>query len=142
MPATMARFRARAGNNNIFWVGEEVSILSTLFSPEMIDEAGRIRGGAVALTGVSKEHGPEVVGILQAGDSNLPTLYMRAYLTFSQVQVVGEVNEFQIFLPVPDSAAALLQDGAELPAKRIAAEPNVLTVDWAAAQSQAVAVLA
>jgi hypothetical protein len=55
----------------------------------------------------------------------------------TKVQVVGEAAEFQIFLPVPDSATALLYDGAELPAKRLAAEPTVLTVDWAAAQSEA-----
>jgi hypothetical protein len=55
----------------------------------------------------------------------------------TKVRVLDDGSEFQIFLPVPVSAAALLADGTELPAKRIAAEPNVLTVDWAAAQSEA-----
>jgi hypothetical protein len=51
--------------------------------------------------------------------------------------VLDDGSEFQVFLPVPASAAALLADGKELPARRILAEPNVLTVDWAAAQNEA-----
>jgi hypothetical protein len=53
----------------------------------------------------------------------------------TKVRVDG--SEFQIFLPVPASSAALFADGKELPAKRILAEPQVLTVDWAAAQQEA-----
>jgi hypothetical protein len=49
----------------------------------------------------------------------------------TKVRVDG--SETQIFLPVPANAAFLLQEGKELPAKRVLAEPNVLTVDWAAA---------
>ena len=37
---------------------------------------------------------------------------------------------------MPASAVGLLQDGAELPAKRLAAEPNVLMIDWPAAQAE------
>jgi hypothetical protein len=55
----------------------------------------------------------------------------------TKVRVVNDGSELQIFLPVPSSAAALLQDGKELPAKRVPADPSVLTVDWAAAQSEA-----
>jgi hypothetical protein len=55
----------------------------------------------------------------------------------TKVRVLEDGSELQIFLPVPGSAAALLADGKELPAKRILAEPNVLTVDWAAAQQEA-----
>jgi hypothetical protein len=55
----------------------------------------------------------------------------------TKVRVVEDSSEFQIFLPVPDSAAALLQNGKELPAKRLPGEPQVLTVDWAAAQHEA-----
>jgi hypothetical protein len=55
----------------------------------------------------------------------------------TKVRVLDDGSEFQIFLPVPASAAALLADGKEFPAKRILAEPHVLTVDWAAAQQEA-----
>lgn len=55
----------------------------------------------------------------------------------TKVRVVDDGSELQVFLPVRATAAALLQDGKELPAKRVLAEPNVLTVDWAAAQQEA-----
>jgi len=55
----------------------------------------------------------------------------------TKVRVVNDGSELQIFLPVPSSSVALLQDGKELPAKRVPADPSVLTVDWAAAQSEA-----
>jgi len=55
----------------------------------------------------------------------------------AKVRVADDGSEFQIFLPVPPDATALLQDGAQLPAKRLAAEPQVLAVDWAAARSAA-----
>ncbi len=55
----------------------------------------------------------------------------------TKVRVNEDGSEFQIFLPVPLDATALLHDGAQLPAKRLAAEPQVLTVDWAAARAVA-----
>lgn len=55
----------------------------------------------------------------------------------TKVRVLDDGSELQVFLPVPSTAAALFADGRELPAKRVLAEPNVLTVDWAAAQAQA-----
>jgi hypothetical protein len=51
----------------------------------------------------------------------------------TKVRVLDDGSELQVFLPVPAAAASLLVDGAQLPAKRIPAEPAVLTVDWAAA---------
>jgi hypothetical protein len=50
-----------------------------------------------------------------------------------KVRVQSDGSEFQVNLPVPAAASDLLVDGAELPAKRIPAEPNVLAIDWAAA---------
>ena len=55
----------------------------------------------------------------------------------TKVRVLEDGSETQIFLPVPASAMSLLQDGKQLPAKRVLGEPNVLTVDWAAAQAEA-----
>ncbi len=54
----------------------------------------------------------------------------------TKVRVTSDSSELQVFVPVPNQVLALLQDGAELPAKRVAAEPNVLTIDWAAAQAE------
>jgi hypothetical protein len=58
----------------------------------------------------------------------------------TKVRVNDDGSELQIFLPVPLDATPLLHDGAQLPAKRLAAEPQVLTVDWAAARAAAPAV--
>jgi hypothetical protein len=55
----------------------------------------------------------------------------------TKVRVLDDGSELQVFLPVPASAMSLFADGKELPGKRILAEPNVLTVDWAAAAQQA-----
>lgn len=54
----------------------------------------------------------------------------------TKVRVVDDGSELQVFLPVPTTAMALFADGKELPAKRILAEPGVLTLDWAAAQAE------
>jgi hypothetical protein len=47
-----------------------------------------------------------------------------------KVRVDFDGSEFQVNLAVPAAAAALLEDGAQLPAKRLATEPNVLAIDW------------
>jgi hypothetical protein len=51
-----------------------------LFSPEALSEMGRMGGGAVALTGWSKDDGPEVVGVIYPGESNLLMMYLRTYI--------------------------------------------------------------
>jgi hypothetical protein len=53
----------------------------------------------------------------------------------TKVRVVEDGSELQVFQPVPANAVGLFTDGKELPAKR--AEPNVLTIDWVAAQAEA-----
>ena len=53
-----------------------------------------------------------------------------------KVRVTSDSSEFQVNIPVPASAIGLLQNGAELPAKRLAGEPHVLMIDWAAAQAE------
>jgi hypothetical protein len=49
-----------------------------------------------------------------------------------KVRVDTDGSEFQVNLPVPPTSVPCLQDGSELPAKRLVAEPNVLAIDWAA----------
>jgi hypothetical protein len=51
----------------------------------------------------------------------------------AKVRVTSDGSEFQVNVPVPPEATGLMNDGAELPAKRLEAEPNVLMIDWAAA---------
>ena len=71
MPAVMAKFREKLGDNMPFYFFNEAAMMSLLFSPEMINECGRVQGGVVAVTGINKD-GPELVGVVLAGDSNLP----------------------------------------------------------------------
>jgi hypothetical protein len=97
LPATMAKFRAKlTGVGFRPWLIEEVALLGLFLSPEAIGEGGRLQGGVVALTGITKD-GPEVVGILLAGESNLPTLYTRAYLSIVNVQTVAEVEGVNLY---------------------------------------------
>jgi hypothetical protein len=98
MPAVMARLREKLGdNNNQFWMYSIYAMESILLSPEMINECGRIQGGIVAVTGVTKD-GPEVVGVVLAGESNFPTFYMRAMLTADfNVRKVTEVEGVRIY---------------------------------------------
>ncbi len=51
----------------------------------------------------------------------------------AKVRVTSDSSEFQVNVPVPPDATGLMSDGAELPAKRLEAEPNVLMIDWPAA---------
>ncbi len=119
-------FTVRADPNN----HQRIAISLTEPTPWVtIDEPSVVDPPARAL----REGTPCRVKIVAHGEQflRLPT---GEDLYATKVQVLDDGSEFQVFLPVPASAKGLLADGAELPAKRILAEPNVLTVDWAAAQ--------
>src|SRR5262245_26414290 len=58
-----------------------LSMMGVALAPEMFKEFGRIKGAAVAITGFDKElHMPELLVIVQPGESNLPALMMRMFL--------------------------------------------------------------
>jgi hypothetical protein len=97
----------------------------TVDDPSVVDPPARALRDGVPCHVVILVHGQQFL--------RLPT---GEELYATKVRVVEDGSELQIFLPVPASAVPLLQDGAQLPAKRVPAEPNVLTVDWAAAQQQ------
>src|SRR4051812_21119513 len=54
MAAAMAKFRARLGEDRPY-LGKDISLFGSFLSPEMIAEAGRLRGAALALTGLGKD---------------------------------------------------------------------------------------
>jgi hypothetical protein len=97
MPATMARYRERMGNNNQPWRLSEIGMWGIFFSPEMIAEASRLQGGAVAITGFTKEREPIAVGIVLAGDSHAPTFFLRTYLTMDEVHKVADVEGVALY---------------------------------------------
>jgi hypothetical protein len=97
MPAVMARLRERLGNDNRRWQLMEVAGYTMFLSPEMIAEAGRLRGAAVAVTGFTKEREPVVVGIVLSGESQAPTFFLRVYLTMDQVYKVADVGGVALY---------------------------------------------
>jgi hypothetical protein len=96
MPATLARFRAKLGANNNPWAFYQVGELGMFLSPEMVREGGRLQGGVLALTGIGKG-GPEYVGVLLCGDSNIPTLFVRGNLLFGNIRIVSEVEGIPVY---------------------------------------------
>src|SRR4051794_2730613 len=54
------------------------------FAPEVIREVQRLRGAAIALTGMGRM-GPEWVAIILPGDSNGPAFLLRAFLATGPV---------------------------------------------------------
>lgn len=116
IPLTMAKFRAKYENLERFWVLQEVSGFGLMLSPEVLSEAARLQGAAVAITGFDKENQPEIVGFVLAGQSHAPTFAMRAYLSMDQLRVVTEVDkvplyrqhgiDFRNFQPVAPGGAA------------------------------------
>jgi len=97
LPAVLAKARARLGDDNFFWGFQTIGMFGLFLSPEMIREGGRFQGGVFAITGINKDQEPEMLGILQPGDSNFVPLYMRAFLTMGPVVAVGEVEGVPLF---------------------------------------------
>jgi hypothetical protein len=97
LPKLMAQLRGQSTERLDWMVRERVGVFGLFLSPEVLNEAGRLQGGTVALTGFAKDGSPEIIGILQSGDSNAPGLYMRAYLTFSDAAIMGEVEGVTLY---------------------------------------------
>lgn len=59
----------------------EAGLLATFFGPEMLKEAERFEGIAAALTGFDKKGDPEFAAVVLPGESRVPGLMMRAFLS-------------------------------------------------------------
>ncbi len=115
MPSVMARFREKMGDNNQLWMLNMYAMESMLVSPEMINECGRIQGGIVAVTGVTKD-GPEIVGVIMAGESNFPTFYLRAMLTADAgMRSVAEAEGVRIYREHRQDFRAIAAPGGAAP---------------------------
>jgi hypothetical protein len=122
---TLFTVRADPQNNSRIAVSlTEPTPVVTIDDPQVVDPPARALG----------EGTPCRLTIVAFGQQFL-RLPSGEELYATKVRVDG--SETQIFLPVPAHAVALLQEGKDLPGKRILAEPNVLTVDWAAALQEA-----
>ncbi len=71
---------------------DRLNVLGLFLCPESLAEAGRLRGGFVALTGFDKDNTPHVAALLQSGTSNLPGIVTQMFLTGSSARKVGEIE--------------------------------------------------
>jgi len=81
LPAFMARYRAKLPDEvRLYLFDDPVMTVGALLAPEMISEFGRLQGGILALTAIDKD-GPQMVGVVLSGTSNVPGFAMRTWLT-------------------------------------------------------------
>src|SRR5205809_2244749 len=60
---------------------DALGLVGVALAPEMFKEFARLKGAALAVTGIDKEEGmPEFLAIVQPGESNLPGLIMRMFI--------------------------------------------------------------
>jgi hypothetical protein len=80
VPDSLAPLYAKAGAARRH--GQDpLAMIGVALAPEMFKEFGRIKGAAVAITGIDKEEGmPEFLVIVQPGESNMPGLMMRMFV--------------------------------------------------------------
>jgi hypothetical protein len=100
LAAVLAKARTERGDtqDGIYFGNFIFGELGMLFSPEALAEFGRMGGGAVGITGWTKDEGPEVVGVLYYGQSNLFPMYLRAYLAAdSEIRIAGKVEGVNLY---------------------------------------------
>ena len=120
MPAVLAKHRDKRGPGGGFFFEEMIlGEFSMFVSPETIAEFGRLQGGAIGLTGFTKNMEPEIVGVLLSGSSNAPTFVMRTFLTVdSNMRKVDECEGIILYRDkgpdfrraVPVAAPAAVQE--------------------------------
>ena len=115
------------------WVTEAVPAPIPADEPEPTDRPVRTPAPAGGVVVRYTEMAPGAASPMHRTE----TLDVGVVLSGETCLLLDDGSETQIFLPVPATATALLQNGKQLPAKRVLGEPNVLTVDWAAAQAEA-----
>jgi hypothetical protein len=66
-------------------------------SPEVVKEISRLKGAAVAITGVSNPEEPDFLAVVLAGDSAAPPFLMRTLLTLAPTQAVDKVEGVTLY---------------------------------------------
>jgi hypothetical protein len=100
LAAVFAKARTERGDTpeDGFYAGMVFAPMGMLLSPEALAEFGRTGGGAVALTGWSKEDGPEVVGVIYPGECNLVMMYFRTFLAAdSEMRIAEKVEGVNLY---------------------------------------------
>jgi hypothetical protein len=100
LAAVLAKARTERGDtpDDFFFGSFLFGELGAVLSPEALAEFGRMGGGAVAVTGWTKDEGPEVVGVIYPGECNLVMMYFRAYLAAdSEIRIAGKVEGVNLY---------------------------------------------
>jgi hypothetical protein len=100
LAAVFAKARTERGDTpeDGFYASMVFAPMGMLLSPEALAEFGRMGGGAVALTGWSKEDGPEVVGVVYPGECNLIMMYFRTFLAAdSEMRIAEKVEGVNLY---------------------------------------------
>jgi hypothetical protein len=77
----------------------ELGAAGLFLSPEVVQEAQRLQGMGVALTGLGERGEPEFVVVGLPGESNIPRLVFRALLTMERVKPSATVEGVTVFRP-------------------------------------------
>jgi len=118
LPDSLAELRARHAKDGFGRRGEELGIIGMVLSPEVVKEVGRIKGAAVAWTGLDKKGEPEFVAVVLPGDSAAPPFLMRMFLTTAPVRPIDKVEGvslYQMYSPVFAKKVENKGDGKEQP---------------------------
>src|SRR5262249_2630987 len=76
----------------------------------------RVQGAAFAITGISKKGEPDMVGLVLAGESNMPGLIMRTFLSrASFVRSAGQVEGIPIYTEATAREFAAARPGTAPP---------------------------
>jgi hypothetical protein len=111
-PKTLEKFAELTRNE--FFFAENLDF-AMLLCPEGLSEISRFRGGAIAVTGVSNDpkKGPEIVGVLSAGQSNVPVLFARYLMCIPLARKVGEVEGVRMYRSREQDLEKLPLDGQQ-----------------------------
>jgi hypothetical protein len=106
LPESLFQFAAKMGApadqfRNPTWV----EAMGLAMGPELIRELQRMKGAAFAFTGFNRRSGePEGVAVILPGESNLPGLMMRLFLTVGHTRVVGREEGVTLYRAASDMA--------------------------------------
>jgi hypothetical protein len=120
LPAYMSKLREKQPDAFFFM---PLGMMSALFGPEALNEAKRLQGGAVAMTGW-KNNAPEIVGFILAGDSNVPNFIMRMMLSEMNVRSAGQVEGVALYCDYPRIFRAIAPNGIQPPPPPPPKEPE------------------
>jgi hypothetical protein len=98
LPGFISDFREKHEDDVSYSFRETLALVGAFLGPEGLSEAGRLKAGCFAITGFDKNHEPEFLWVLLAGESNIPGFYMRGLLSSStEFRTVERVEGVRLY---------------------------------------------